>query len=164
MAEPTDQSTVSHHFISSQPTVSSVASVACTLSSPQILPARLMTHSPIMFAQVDTLVTIHIEHRRYFTQRFSPTGFIQNAPNSHCYYRNPPYSRIQDKTCTINSISGLTINAQASAAGASCRSAEAGLAGFAVSGSCVGPSCSITLGALGVEAACLRPNTQDQAP
>jgi len=92
VAEPTDRSTVPHHFTSSQPTVSSVASVGYTLSSPQILPAPLMTNSPIIFAQVDVLVTIHIDHRRYFTQRFSPTGFIQNAPNSHCNYRNALFS------------------------------------------------------------------------
>ena len=107
MAEPTDRSTVSHLFTSSQPTVSCVASVGCSQSSAQIPPGRLMTTSPAMFAQVDVLVTIHIDHRRYFTQRFSPTGFFQNAPNSHCNYRNS-HSRIQDKTCTFSSITGLT--------------------------------------------------------
>jgi hypothetical protein len=78
----------------------------CTPSSPQILPARLMTNSPIMLAQVDVLVTIHIDLRRYFTQRFSPTGFIQNAPNSHATIATP-YSRIQDKTCTFQFNPGI---------------------------------------------------------
>ena len=66
--------------------------LVATLSSPQILPAPLMTNSPILFAQVDVLVTIHIDHRHYFTQRFSPTGFIQNASDSHCNYRNALFS------------------------------------------------------------------------
>jgi len=47
-----------------------------------------MTTSAAMFAQLNVLVTIPIDNRRCFTQRFSPTGFIQNAPDSHCYYRN----------------------------------------------------------------------------
>src|SRR5262245_11050322 len=58
MTKPTDRFTVSHLFTSSRPTVSSVASVGCTLSSPQLLPAPLMTNSPILFAQLNLLVQV----------------------------------------------------------------------------------------------------------
>src|SRR5262245_33377113 len=35
-------------------------------------------------AQLDVLVTIPIDERHCFTQRFSPTGFILNASHSNC--------------------------------------------------------------------------------
>jgi hypothetical protein len=62
-----------------------------------------MTTSAAMLAQVNVLVTIPIDNRRGFTQRFSPTGFILNAPDSNCS-RPILSARIQDKTCTINPI------------------------------------------------------------
>src|SRR5215475_8596295 len=109
MAEPTGRSTVSHLFTSSQPTVSSVVSVGCTLSSPQILPAPLMTNSPIMFAQLHVLVTIHIDHRRYFTQRFSPTGFILNAPQLSFQLSQRLVLAFRIKPVHFNSILALSV-------------------------------------------------------
>jgi hypothetical protein len=38
-------------------------------------------HCAAMLAQVDLIVTIPIDKRRWFTHRFSPTGFILNAPD-----------------------------------------------------------------------------------
>src|ERR671914_3145013 len=86
--ELTHRCAVFHHFTSSQPTFSCVASVGCSQSPAQIPPRRLITTSAAMFAQANVLVTIPIDNRCCFTQRFSPTGFIQNAPDSHWYYRN----------------------------------------------------------------------------
>src|SRR6266498_4332501 len=82
------QCAVFHHFTSSQPTSSCVASVGCSQSSTQMPPGPLTTTSAAIFAQLNPPVTIPIDNRCCFTQRFSPMGFIQNAPDSHCYYRN----------------------------------------------------------------------------
>ena len=101
--EPMHQCAVAHHFTSSQPTFSRVALVGCGQSSTQIPPGRLMTTSAAMCAQV-VLVTIPIGNRCCLTQRFSPTGFILNAPDSLTAIIATPYARIQDKTCTFNSI------------------------------------------------------------
>jgi hypothetical protein len=46
------------------------------------MPGCLMTNSSAMSALADILLTIPIDNRRCFTQRFSPTGFILNASNS----------------------------------------------------------------------------------
>jgi hypothetical protein len=42
-----------------------------------------MTISDALFAQVHVLDTIPIDNRYSFIQRFSPTGFILNAPDSN---------------------------------------------------------------------------------
>src|SRR5882672_3972033 len=51
-------------------------------SLPQRLPGLVKTHCTARFAQLDVLVTIPIDDRHGFTQRFSPTGFILNALDS----------------------------------------------------------------------------------
>ena len=120
--EPMHQCAVAHHFTSSQPTFSRVALVGCGQSSTQIPPGRLMTTSAAMCAQV-VLVTIPIGNRCCFTQRFSPTGFILNAPDSLTAIIATPYARIQDKTCTFSSILAppcghlITLSARASTFG-----------------------------------------------
>jgi hypothetical protein len=104
--EPVHQCAEVRQFMSSQPTFSGVAPIGCNHSSAQIPPGRLMTTSTAMFAQVNVLITIHIDHRYCFTQRFSPTGFILNGPDSNCS-RPILSARIQDKTCTFSSITGV---------------------------------------------------------
>jgi hypothetical protein len=46
-------------------------------------PARLSITTATMFARLAVLATIPIDDRHCFTHRFSPTGFILNAPDSH---------------------------------------------------------------------------------
>jgi hypothetical protein len=81
--EPVRQCAAFHQFMCSQPTFSCVASIGCIQSSAQISPGRLMTISDALFAQVHVLDTIPIDNRYSFIQRFSPTGFILNAPDSN---------------------------------------------------------------------------------
>jgi hypothetical protein len=101
--EPVHPCAVFHQFTSFQPNFSCVASVGCSQSSAQMPPGRLMITAAALFAQVHLLVTIPIDNRLCFTQRFSPTGFILNAPDSNCS-RPILSARIQDKTCTFNAI------------------------------------------------------------
>jgi hypothetical protein len=49
----------------------------------------------------DVLVTIPIDDRHCFTQRFSPTGFILNAVDSNCCHPIAS-ARIQVKTYPFN--------------------------------------------------------------
>jgi hypothetical protein len=74
-------------------------------SLPQRLPGLVKTHCAAMFAQLDVLVTIPIDHCHCFTHRFSPTGFILNASDSNCSLPIA-LARIQVKTYPISSISG----------------------------------------------------------
>jgi hypothetical protein len=99
--EPMHQCALVHHLTSSQPTFSGVTSIGCNQSSAQIPPGRLMTTSAAMSAQINVLVTIPIDNRRCFTQRFSPTGFILNAPDSNC---SRPIARLAFKIKPVQSI------------------------------------------------------------
>jgi hypothetical protein len=58
---------------------------------------------PAVFAQLDVLVTIPIDDRYGFTQRFSPTGFILNASDSTAVSQSLS-ARIQVKTYPFNSV------------------------------------------------------------
>ena len=64
-----------------------------------------MTNSGAMPALAAILLTIPIDNRRCFIQRFSPTGFILNASKSRCS-RPIVLRRIQVKTYAFSSISG----------------------------------------------------------
>jgi hypothetical protein len=68
------------------------------------LPGLVKTHCAAMFAQLDVLVTIPIDHCHCFIQRFSPTGFILNASDSNCCCPIV-LARIQVKTYPFSSIS-----------------------------------------------------------
>ena len=68
-------------------------------------PGSLHDHHPAMSARRSPLVTIPIDNRHCFTQRFSPTGFILNASDSNCC-RPIASARIQVKTYPFSSISG----------------------------------------------------------
>ena len=69
----------------------------------QRLPGVLMTHRAVISALTNLLLTIPIDKRHCFTQRFSPTGFILNASDSNCC-RPIALARIQVKTYPFSSI------------------------------------------------------------
>jgi hypothetical protein len=60
-------------------------------------PGILITNRAVKSALTNLLLTIPIDTRHCFTQRFSPTGFILNALGSNCCHRIAS-ARIQVKT------------------------------------------------------------------
>ena len=65
------------------------------------MPGCLMTNSSAMSALADILLTIPIDNRRCFTQRFSPTGFIRMRPTPKSASVTIS-ARIQVKTYAFN--------------------------------------------------------------
>jgi hypothetical protein len=82
--EPAHTFDLFYQFTSSLLALYSASLCGCSQSMPPVLPGHLMIYCAALFAQLDVLVTIPIDYRRCFTQRFSPTGFILNASHSNC--------------------------------------------------------------------------------
>ena len=75
-----------HRFISSWLILTSDVLAAGSRKSTRMRPAPHAITSTAMFARRASRVTIPINNRHCFTQRFSPTGFILNASDSNCYH------------------------------------------------------------------------------
>ena len=80
--EPAHRFALFYHFTPFCPALDCALLHRCDQSLPQRLPGLVKTHCTARFAQLDVLVTIPIDDRHGFTQRFSPTGFILNALDS----------------------------------------------------------------------------------
>jgi hypothetical protein len=71
-------------FYLSWPVLNSDVLASGSHGSTRMRPARHTITRTAMFARRAAMVTIPIGNRRCFTQRFTPTGFILNASDSHC--------------------------------------------------------------------------------
>ena len=71
-------------------------------------PGILITNRAVTSALTNLLLTIPIDTRHCFTQRFSPTGFILNALGSNCCHRIAS-ARIQVKTYPFSSILAILV-------------------------------------------------------
>src|SRR5207247_656858 len=77
--EPTHRCAWFHRFTASWPILTSDVLAGGSHKSTRMRPARHAITSTAMFARLPAMVTIPIDNRHCFTQRFSPTGFILNA-------------------------------------------------------------------------------------
>ena len=99
MRKPTHPFELFYYFTSCY----GVSLPSCSQSLHQRLPDVLMINRAVIFTLPNLILTIPIDNRHCFTQRFSPTGFILNALDSNGCHRIAS-ARIQVKTYLFNSL------------------------------------------------------------